>query len=78
VNPSTEPVNEVAGREPEQRGSVLLSTAAAYRLWSRVYDAQPNPMVSVEERYLESLIPDLRGRTVLDVGCGSGRWLERL
>jgi malonyl-CoA O-methyltransferase len=56
----------------------IVPVREAYRLWSRVYDSQPNPMIALEERHLEALLPDLRGRRIVDAGCGTGRWLSRL
>ncbi len=35
-------------------------------------------MLSLEERYLGRLLPPVEGRDVLDLGCGTGRWLEKL
>lgn len=35
-------------------------------------------MLSLEERYLRRLLPPVEGRDVLDLGCGTGRWLEKL
>jgi cytosine/adenosine deaminase-related metal-dependent hydrolase/ubiquinone/menaquinone biosynthesis C-methylase UbiE len=55
-----------------------FSSAEGYRLWSLVYDSQPNPMLSLERRYLEPLLPSIAGRDALDLGCGTGRWLEIL
>lgn len=55
-----------------------LSSREGYRLWSQVYDSQPNPMLALEERYLEALLPRLIGRDVVDLGCGTGRWLAKL
>jgi len=49
-----------------------------YRLWSRVYDTQPNPLLALEERFLEALLPSVTGLDVVDLGCGTGRWLARL
>jgi cytosine/adenosine deaminase-related metal-dependent hydrolase/ubiquinone/menaquinone biosynthesis C-methylase UbiE len=49
-----------------------------YRLWSEVYDEQPNPLLSLEGRIVKSLLPEVAGRDVLDLGCGTGRWLVRL
>ncbi len=49
-----------------------------FALWSRTYDRLPNPLLALEERFLAPLLPDLRDQDVLDVGCGTGRWLERL
>jgi cytosine/adenosine deaminase-related metal-dependent hydrolase/ubiquinone/menaquinone biosynthesis C-methylase UbiE len=49
-----------------------------YRLWSRVYDTQPNPLLTLEERFLELLLPPVNGLDVVDLGCGTGRWLARL
>jgi cytosine/adenosine deaminase-related metal-dependent hydrolase/SAM-dependent methyltransferase len=58
-------------------GSVRrVSPAEGYRLWSRVYDTDPNPLLSLEQRYLESLLPSVENRDVFDLGCGTGRCLE--
>ena len=46
--------------------------------WADVYDSQPNPLLSLEQRVLGPMLPDVRGLDVLDAGCGTGRWLTQL
>lgn len=55
-----------------------LSSADGYRVWARSYDREPNPMLSLEKRVLENLLPRKTGLDVVDLGCGTGRWLETL
>jgi ubiquinone/menaquinone biosynthesis C-methylase UbiE len=47
----------------------------AFAAWAEVYDTQVNPLLVLEERYLAGILPETKDRHVLDVGCGSGRWL---
>jgi cytosine/adenosine deaminase-related metal-dependent hydrolase/ubiquinone/menaquinone biosynthesis C-methylase UbiE len=44
--------------------------------WAEVYDDLPNPLTALEERVISQVLPPLRGRDVVDAGCGTGRWLE--
>lgn len=56
--------------------SRLLPPLEAYRLWASTYDDEPNPLLALEERILGPLIrPAVTGRDVVDLGCGTGRWL---
>ena len=55
-----------------------LSPSDGYRLWADTYDRAPNPMLSLEQRILEPLLPALTGLDVVDLGCGTGRWLDAL
>jgi cytosine/adenosine deaminase-related metal-dependent hydrolase/ubiquinone/menaquinone biosynthesis C-methylase UbiE len=57
---------------PAQPGS------AVFDLWARVYDTELNPLLALEERSIAPLLPSVGGSNVLDVGCGTGRWLTKL
>jgi SAM-dependent methyltransferase len=56
----------------------LLPVEQAYQLWAPEYDSAPNPLFCLEERHLSPLLQSARHCDVVDLGCGTGRWLERL
>ncbi|OOG41317.1 class I SAM-dependent methyltransferase [Rhodanobacter sp. C05] len=55
----------------------MLEPAEAYALWASSYPAHAhNPVMQAEERAMLGLMPStLQGQAVLDVGCGSGRYM---
>jgi SAM-dependent methyltransferase len=55
-----------------------VTPAEGYRLWANTYDDEPNPMLSLEQRILAPLLPPLVDLDVVDLGCGTGRWLKAL
>jgi malonyl-CoA O-methyltransferase len=55
-----------------------VSADEGYQRWAPTYDLTLNPLVSLEERYVTPLLPSMMGKAVLDVACGTGRWLEKL
>jgi ubiquinone/menaquinone biosynthesis C-methylase UbiE len=58
----------------------VISAATAHSLWAETYDRNPNPLLALEERIIEPLLPPLDGKGifVLDVACGTGRWLLKV
>jgi ubiquinone/menaquinone biosynthesis C-methylase UbiE len=58
--------------------AAVVSVEEGYERWARTYDESPNPLLALEERHLTRVLPDLTGSNVLDLGCGTGRWLARL
>ena len=56
----------------------FVSVEEGYQRWAETYDQTPNPLLALEERHLTGILPDLAGSNVLDLGCGTGRWLARL
>jgi ubiquinone/menaquinone biosynthesis C-methylase UbiE len=55
-----------------------VSVDEGYARWAASYDQTPNPLLALEERYLLPLFPNIAGKRVLDLACGTGRWLEKL
>ena len=49
-----------------------------YERWAPTYDDFPNPLLAREQRHVIPLLPGLRNRRVLDLACGTGRWLLQL
>jgi len=58
--------------------SPTQADASVFSRWAQVYDAQSNPLLLLEERRAAPLLPPVGGGNVLDVGCGTGRWLTHL
>jgi ubiquinone/menaquinone biosynthesis C-methylase UbiE len=56
----------------------LVSAKRGYALWAQSYDHDANPLLALEERLLPLLLPNLEGKRVLDLACGTGRWLSKL
>jgi ubiquinone/menaquinone biosynthesis C-methylase UbiE len=57
---------------------LTVAVAEAYERWAPIYDDDPNPLLAREERYLSPLFVDLHDKRILDLACGTGRWLETL
>src|ERR1017187_8593218 len=56
----------------------LLSTKDGYDRWAEIYDGDDNPLVALEEPWVDKLIGDVNGLKVADIGCGTGRHALRL
>lgn len=55
-----------------------VSTREGYDLWSEFYDGDDIPLNLLEERTVDKDLGDIRGLTILDLGCGTGRQTFRL
>lgn len=63
--------------DTRRRGS-SFSIRGGYDRWALVYDHDANPLLALEEPFVREAVGDVRGMTVLDLGCGTGRhalWL---
>ncbi len=53
-----------------------LPPAEAYRLWASSWDNSASPIVELERRHLSDWLQNLDGKVLLDIGCGTGRWMS--
>jgi malonyl-CoA O-methyltransferase len=59
--------------------AVVEATLRAYERWARAYPPLAhNPLMRAEQRSMLELWPDVAGRRVLDLACGSGRYARLL
>ena len=57
-----------------------MSVREGYDRWANIYDHDRNPLQALEEPYVREAVGEVRGLTVLDLGCGTGRhtvWLAQ-
>jgi malonyl-CoA O-methyltransferase len=47
-----------------------------YNLWSADYAKEKNPIKSASDESVKGLLPDLTGKSVIDVGCGTGYFCQ--
>ena len=59
-------------------GPLILSTQEGYDRWAEIYDAEQNPLISLDEPEVDRVLGDVRGLEIVDVGCGTGRHALRL
>jgi malonyl-CoA O-methyltransferase len=50
-----------------------LPTRDGYDAWAALYDGEDNALILMDDRVVPSLLPELSGLRVLEVGCGTGR-----
>ena len=57
----------------ENQEPLFLSLNEGYNRWSEFYDADDIPLHVLEESVVDQALGDVRGKAVLDLGCGTGR-----
>jgi malonyl-CoA O-methyltransferase len=56
-------------RKPE-----ILSPLDGYNLWAASYKNETNPIKDWSDKLVQKLLPDLNGKSILDYGCGTGKF----
>ena len=47
-----------------------------YNLWSARYAKEKNPIKSASDKSVKEMLPDLKGKSVIDAGCGTGYFCQ--
>jgi ubiquinone/menaquinone biosynthesis C-methylase UbiE len=55
-----------------------VGTQEGYTLWATSYDQEQNPLIAVEEPYVDLILAKLAATVALDVGTGTGRYARKL
>jgi ubiquinone/menaquinone biosynthesis C-methylase UbiE len=56
----------------------VASVRHGYDRWAAIYESDANPLPALEAPIVRAAVGDIRGQSVLDLGCGTGRhtaWL---
>ena len=75
---SESPQETLGAATPRTAEKRCVAVQEGYERWAPTYDHDPNPLLALEERVLCRMLPRLAGKRVLDLACGTGRWLTRL
>jgi ubiquinone/menaquinone biosynthesis C-methylase UbiE len=62
----------------EPQANDIAQAQSGYDRWAPVYDCDENPLQALEQPCVRTLVGEVRGQRVLDMGCGTGRhalWL---
>jgi malonyl-CoA O-methyltransferase len=54
---------------------MVVSAVEGHRLWAPVYDSNPNPLLALEGRIVRGFLCGVRPERMIDVACGTGRWM---
>ena len=55
------------------KSNPIASVKTGYDRWAAIYDHDANPLQAMEGPLVQELLGEVRGLTVLDLGCGTGR-----
>jgi len=59
--------------------AIATSTLETYERWAPFYPpVAHNPLMRAEQRSMQEVLPNVEGRRVLDLACGSGRYSQLL
>ena len=58
----------------KKKNTPVLSPKEGYDLWALTYSQESNPIKDLSNRFVESMLPDLSGKSILDAGCGTGHF----
>jgi 2-polyprenyl-3-methyl-5-hydroxy-6-metoxy-1,4-benzoquinol methylase len=57
-----------------EKENEFISVGNLYDFWADEYDSCPNLLIFLEEKKIKDFLGNVRGKEVLDFGCGTGRY----